>query len=119
MAYVIESWIRAMDRQTNQCKGEEAHRKWRVRHSMNAGPILAAARRDFAVCRVTLTHLTSATMWDLYRAEDRDRELDNSLRQLAPQPALMQSATLDIAVGVTQAELRTAIGEMVTQPGKL
>jgi acetolactate synthase regulatory subunit len=120
MAYTIQSWLRAVDLKNNQCPGEEVHRAWRVLRSANAGPILSVARKDFAVCRVTLTHSTSATSWDLYRTEDRDRSLDSSLRQLAPVDINIHSVSLDVAAGVSQAQMRTAIGDMLnTVPGDL
>ena len=120
MAYIIQSWLRAIDLKNNQCSGEESHRTWRILHSANAGPILAVARKDFAVCRVTLMHTASNSIWDLYRAEGRDRALDNSLRQLAPVDVNIHNLVLDVAAGVSQAQMRTAIGDMLkTIPGDL
>lgn len=102
MAYEIESWLRAPN------KGEERLRSWRIRNLQQGQDILKLARKDHGLCRITLARTGSEYIWDLWRSEDRDQELDASVRQLENLRGTVDLPTLDVGPGVTLAQLRAA-----------
>lgn len=114
MAYEIESWTRSPG-----AKGEERHRVWRIRNIMSGVDAMALALQDRGICRITLARTGSETIWDLWRSEGRDQELDASMRDLKNLRATDDRPTIDVGPGVTQEQLADAIAALVSMPSEL
>jgi len=113
MSYLVTSWTRC-------AAGEESIRTIRVRHFGDTSKALSSLLAgNYGICRVTLSSSTSAAMWDLHRGSDRDFQLDSSMRNLAQTSGVIEGPKLDVAAGITQAQLERAVEELVTRPGEL
>lgn len=114
MAYEIESWTRSPG-----SNSEERHRTWRIRNLEHGREILALALKDRGLSRVTLARTGSGSIWDLWRHEDRDQELDASMRSLTNLKGSVDLPALDVGPGITQTQLREAVEALVTRSGEL
>ena len=75
MAYELELWKR------DGAKGECREHVVRVPSLESAKQTFEAARRE-GIARITLARSGTSVIWDLWRAEDRDTELDAQERTL-------------------------------------
>lgn len=108
MNYLVQSWTRCSNAQGVTIGGEESLRIVRVRHFSAVKPAMQMLAADWSVCRVTLTVPTSLAVWDLYRAEGRDHQLDSSMRAVDQTTGVVEGVKLDIGPGVTQEQVEAA-----------
>lgn len=108
MAYDVISWTRCTDGGHRIVPGEEQLRFVRMRHFGHAKPVLQTLMSDFSVCRVTLSRPGTESVWDLYRADGRDLDLDSSMRFVNETRGATDALVLDIGPGVTAKQIEEA-----------